>query len=117
MKFPTLVKALLSLTLTEIHKGEAISVTGHRGPWGCESSRLPYFLGPRQSANRWRRPTALYLQEGSWYSFLSSGPNAAGGIRQIEKSNGFIGNRTRDLPARSIVPQPTGIPRASKGNT
>jgi hypothetical protein len=30
----------------------------------------------------------------------------------IEKSNDLIGNRTRDIPACSIVPQPTTLPRA-----
>jgi hypothetical protein len=34
-------------------------------------------------------------------------------IRSIEKSNDLIGNRTRDLPACSIVPQPTTLPRAT----
>jgi hypothetical protein len=33
-----------------------------------------------------------------------------GRIRSIEKSND-IENRTRDLPACSIVPQPTTLPR------
>jgi hypothetical protein len=33
--------------------------------------------------------------------------SAAGRIRSIEKSNDFIGNRTRDLPAYSIVPEST----------
>jgi hypothetical protein len=32
-------------------------------------------------------------------------------IRSIEKSNDLIRNRTRDLPACSIVPQPTTLPR------
>jgi hypothetical protein len=36
----------------------------------------------------------------------------AGRIRSIEKFNDLIGNRARDLPARSIVPQPTTLPRA-----
>jgi hypothetical protein len=40
------------------------------------------------------------------------GYNAAGTIRQIEKSNDFIGNRNNDLPACSIVPQQTTLPRA-----
>jgi hypothetical protein len=31
----------------------------------------------------------------------------AGRIRSIEKSSDLIGNRIRDLPAYSIVPQPT----------
>jgi hypothetical protein len=39
---------------------------------------------------------------------------AAGRIRSIEKSNGPIGNRTRDLPSCSIVPQPTTLPRVLK---
>jgi hypothetical protein len=33
-------------------------------------------------------------------------------IRSILKSNNLIGNRTRDPPACSIVPQPTTLPRA-----
>jgi hypothetical protein len=37
------------------------------------------------------------------------GHSAAGRIRLIEKSNDLIGNRTRDLPARSVVPQPTTL--------
>jgi hypothetical protein len=41
----------------------------------------------------------------------------AGGIRSIEKSNDIIGNRTRDLLACSIVPQPTTLPRAPTAAT
>jgi hypothetical protein len=33
-------------------------------------------------------------------------------IRPIEKFNDFIGSGTRDLPACSIVLQPTTLPRA-----
>jgi hypothetical protein len=36
--------------------------------------------------------------------------SAAGRIRSTEKSND-IGNRNRDFPADSIMPQPTTIPR------
>jgi hypothetical protein len=36
----------------------------------------------------------------------------AGRISSIEKSNDLIGNRTRDLPACSVVPQPTTLQRA-----
>jgi hypothetical protein len=32
-------------------------------------------------------------------------------LDQFEKSNDIIGNPTRDLPACSIVPQPTMLPR------
>jgi hypothetical protein len=40
------------------------------------------------------------------------GHSKAGRIRSIEKSNDLIGDRTRDLPACSIVSQPTALPRA-----
>jgi hypothetical protein len=33
------------------------------------------------------------------------------GLDQLKKSIGVIGNRTRDLPACSIVPQATTLPR------
>jgi hypothetical protein len=39
------------------------------------------------------------------------GHSAAGRIRSIEKSND-IGNRTRDFPACSIVPQAIMLPHA-----
>jgi hypothetical protein len=47
--------------------------------------------------------------EDSWYSFLSRPQchRAAGRIRRIEKSSDLIRNWTRDIPACSIVPQPT----------
>ena len=32
----------------------------------------------------------------------------------MEKSSHTIGNRTRDLPAYSAVPQPTALPRAPR---
>jgi hypothetical protein len=41
------------------------------------------------------------------------GHNAAGRERSTEKYNDLIGNRTRDLPACSIMPQPTMLPRTS----
>jgi hypothetical protein len=31
-----------------------------------------------------------------------------------EKSNDLIGNQTRDLPAFTIVPQPTTLPRTAQ---
>jgi hypothetical protein len=40
------------------------------------------------------------------------GHSAAGRIRSIEKPNDLIGIRSCDLPACSIVPQPTTLPRA-----
>jgi hypothetical protein len=101
-------------------KGKTIPVTGREGPWGCEMSRLPHFLENRvtddgEIVSLTRRPH-FTPQEDFWYSILlglsrPQGHCAAGRIRSIEKSND-IGNRTRDLPACSIVPQPTMLPRA-----
>jgi hypothetical protein len=38
--------------------------------------------------------------------------SAARRIRSTEKSNDLVGNRTRDLSACNIVPQPTTLPGA-----
>jgi hypothetical protein len=46
-----------------------------------------------------------------WRLSRPQGHSAAGRIRYIEKIH-LIGTRTRDLPACSIVPQPTTLPRA-----
>jgi hypothetical protein len=35
------------------------------------------------------------------------------GLGDLKKSNELIGNRTRDLPAYSTVPESTTLPRAS----
>jgi hypothetical protein len=40
---------------------------------------------------------------------LPQGHNVAGSIRSVEKYNGLIGNRTRDLPACNIVPLQTTL--------
>jgi hypothetical protein len=63
-------------------------------------------------------------KEGFWYLFLLDaesprGHSEAGRIRSIEKSDDLIGTRTRDLPAYSIVPQPTTsmLPRTPRVQT
>jgi hypothetical protein len=104
------------------HNGKPMAVTGREGPLGCETSRLPHFLDNQPTdggadVSLTRQPAALYLQEDSWYSFLleaewTPGHSGAGRIRSNEKSKDLIGNRTRDLPACSIVPQPTTLLRA-----
>jgi hypothetical protein len=54
-------------------KGKAL--TGHGGPYGCETSRLPYFLHNQlrdggEIVSLMPRLAALLPQENSWYSFL-----------------------------------------------
>jgi hypothetical protein len=38
------------------------------------------------------------------------------GLGQLKESNDFNGIRTRDLPACSVVPQPTTLPSARAKN-
>jgi hypothetical protein len=91
-------------------------------PLGFQEVEAPRFLDNRYlkvgrlSAVRTGRlyPPRKY----SWYSFLleaESTPRAIvrpKGLCQWKISNDTIGNRTRDLPACSAVPQPTAPPRA-----
>jgi hypothetical protein len=56
-------------------KGKVIPVTGRRGPYGCETSRILHFLDNRltdggEVLSLTRRPAALYPQEDLRYSFL-----------------------------------------------
>jgi hypothetical protein len=49
------------------------------------------------------------------YSFLLEAESAHGGrIISMKNSNDIIGNRTRDLPTCSALPQPTALRRAPK---
>jgi hypothetical protein len=107
---------------THTKKDKAIPVTGREDWEGCETSRVPYLLGNR-------------LRDSSEFVILSTGrPSPPGRFlvlisvrrwvdpgaivrleRLIEKkkNNHPIGTRTRDIPACSIMPQPTTLPRAS----
>jgi hypothetical protein len=60
----------------------------------------------RLSASRAGRP----LPPGRFLVLLEAGSTPR--IRSIERCNDLIGNRTRDRPACSIVPQPATLPRA-----
>jgi hypothetical protein len=60
----------------------------------------------------------LRPREYSWYAFLLNlsrpqAHSAVGRIVSMKNYNDTIGNRTRDLPVRSAVPQPNATPRAS----
>jgi hypothetical protein len=80
---------------------------------------LPHFLDNQLTNGGviFTRRLPFTPKENSWYSFLleadsTPGRNAAKRIRSIENSNDLFGNRTRDLPARIIVPQPSTLPQA-----
>jgi hypothetical protein len=61
------------LTLIDLDS-EVIPVTGRRGLYGCETSRIPHFLDNRFTEGgevvRLTRRPRLIPQEDSWYSFL-----------------------------------------------
>ena len=85
------------------------------GGWGSKISRHWAHEGGKVVSPKHRPP--LPPRKCSWYSFLLDaglfqGHSAAGRIMSIKYSNDTIGNRTRDLPACSAVPQPTALPAA-----
>jgi hypothetical protein len=61
-------------------KGKAIPVTGHGGPYGCETLRFPHFLhnhnGGKVVSPTHRPP--FTPQEDSWYSFLLKAESTLG---------------------------------------
>jgi hypothetical protein len=87
-------------------------ITGLDRPWGFQQAEAPTFQDNwhikvvRLSAPTYRPP--LPSRKYSWYSFLLE----AGRIMSMKSSNDTIGNRTRDLPGCSAVPQPTAPLRA-----
>jgi hypothetical protein len=104
----------------------------HQKLWGCKIKNKLY-LGVREqkglnttvldnrltdggevvSLTRLPPFTPRKIPDTHFYYRLSQpqGQSAAGRIKSIEKSNDLIGNRIRDLPAYSVVPQPTTLPR------
>jgi hypothetical protein len=99
------------------HVGQAVRVTGRGGPWSCELWLTHFLDNPAHCGSYVASLTC-------WPSFTSrnipgihsvrrlskpQGYSAAGSIRSIEKSNYLIGNRTQDLPACTIVSEPTDI--------
>jgi hypothetical protein len=118
------VKNVYSYTSTlhgVVKKKKAIPVTGRGGPQGCETLRLPHFLDSQltdggEVVSLVRQPSftpkKIPVTHLCYESESIPGHRAAGRIRSIEKSNDLIRNRNRDLPACSMVPQPTMLPCA-----
>jgi hypothetical protein len=85
--------------------------TGREDPWGCETSRLPHFLDNRLTGSGEvvsPTPQLLFTPRkipGTHFCYRLSRPqshSAPGRIKSTEKSNYLVGNRSRDLPARSV---------------
>jgi hypothetical protein len=96
-----------------------MAITGSGGPQGCETSRLTHFLDNRVIDGSEVVSHKSPLSSGRFLrcSFLLKSVSAPGicaavRIKCIEKSYDPIGNRTRNLPACSIVPQTATLPLA-----
>jgi hypothetical protein len=103
--------------------GKSSPVTGRGGPYCCKMSRLPHILVSRftdghEVVNLMSRPPFTPGKiPGTNFSQRQSrtkGHSAVGRIGSIENHNDFFGNRTRDLPSCSIMPQPTTLHRRLK---
>jgi hypothetical protein len=95
---------------------KAITVTSCGGPHGCGcwGSCIFQTIGSQMTL-RLSALRAIRLSPPGRFLVLISARgwvdpkdhSAAGSISSIEKPNDLFGNRTRDLPACSIMPQPT----------
>ena len=77
--------------------------------------RLPAYEGGKVASLKHRTPLLPKNIPGTHFCqrlSQSQGHSAAGRIMSMKSSSDTIGNRTRDLPACSEVPQPTAPPRA-----
>jgi hypothetical protein len=102
--------ALRVQKLNRTSKSKAIPVTGRGGTLGCETLRLPHFLGNRFThgvevvslSAGCRLPPGRFLVLISIRGWVD--PRATvwlDGLGKFNKSNYLIGNRTHDLPACS----------------
>ena len=101
---------------------KAIPVQAWTGPEGSREVEAPRFL--RQSLHEGgkvvsptHRPPLLLPGNipGTHFCYRlirPQGHSAYGRITSMKNSNDTIGNRTRDLPTCSVVPQQTALPRA-----
>jgi hypothetical protein len=63
-------------TILILLKVKLFLLTGRGGPYVCEASRLPHFLGNRLTDGR--EVVMLTRQEDSWYSFLLEAESTPG---------------------------------------
>jgi hypothetical protein len=84
--------------------GQALRVPGD---WSAQISRQSAHKGGKVVSTTHRPP--LPPRKYCWYLFLLEAESTSEPLRIIstKKSNATIGNRTRDIPACSAVPQPT----------
>jgi hypothetical protein len=102
-------------------ESKVIPVTGHGGPYGCETSRLPHFLDSRLTdggkvVSFTNRGSPVHPRKipGTHFCSRMTRPQgqSAAGLGHLKQSNDLIGNRTCNPPVCSTVSQPTTLPRA-----
>jgi len=89
------------------------------GGWSFQISRQSAHEGGKVLSPTHRPPLPPGNIPGThfcWRLSQNQGHSAAGRIVSMKNSSDTIGNRTRDLPTCSAVPQPTAPPRASVVN-
>jgi len=85
------------------------------GGWSSQISRQSAHGGGKVVSPTHRPSLPSGNIPGTHFCYRLSQPqghSAAGRIMSMKNSNDTIGNRTRDLPTCSVVPQPTALPRA-----
>ena len=113
-----IIDTYFTTTNTQNKKGNPI--TGLDRPWGFQEVEAPKFQDNqhmkvvRLSAictSRLYPPGNIIGTHFCYRLSQPQGHSAAGRIMSMKNSSDTIGNRTRDLPACSAVPQPTTPPR------
>ena len=101
-------------------KGKAIPLQAWTGPEGSRKVEAPRFQDNRHMkvvrlsalrTNRLYPPGSIHGTHFHYRLSRPQGHSAAGRIMSMKNSNDTIGNRTRDLPTSSVVPQPTALRR------